>query len=97
MDIRIWVYFGVVFAFIVGQQCLENRMMRQANQRLPADEQITRSMWTWSKTGFQSGERFRLWKMHRRFFPDSTLRFFCAAMFVLIFVWMFSGLKLLYR
>jgi hypothetical protein len=96
MDGRLLVYIAVVVAFAVGQQSLENRMMKQANQHLRSDEQITRSMWSWSKTGFKSGERFRLWKIHRRFFPDSTLRFFCAMMFVLTLIRMFSGPKLLY-
>jgi hypothetical protein len=96
MDIRLLVYVVIFFGCGWVQWSLESRMMEQVNQRLPTDEQITRSMWSWSKTGFKSGDRFRLWKMHRHFFPDSALRFFCAAMFVLTLARMFGGLSLLY-
>ena len=46
--------------------------------------------------GVDSDDRGQLWRMHRRFFPDSPLRFCWAKIFVLTFAWMFLGLSLLY-
>jgi hypothetical protein len=72
-------------------------MMKQTNPHLPEEEQIARSMWSWSRTGFKSGDQLRLWRMHRRFFPDSLLRFCWATIFALTLGWMFLGLSLLYH
>ena len=85
-----------VFFFLgggLGTWIVRERLVNQANQRLPQGAKVRRTMW--SRTGLESGEMTRMWRAHREFFPNSSLRFWYIALWVLTLSWMFFGLKLL--
>jgi hypothetical protein len=89
--IYVCFFFGCGMAIFIVRE----RMVAQANQQLPEDEKIRRTMW--SRSGLAGGEMSRLWRAHRQFFPDSSLRFWYIALWALALSWMFFGLTLLQR
>ncbi len=97
LDARVVLYFAVLAAGAATEWGITTRMTHQANQHLLPDQQIVPTIWTWSETCFKGGERRRLTRVHRRFFPDSTLRYWRAVVEVLTLLWMFLGLWILYR
>jgi hypothetical protein len=98
MDTRLlilFVYFCIFLGDGVGILIVRDRMVMQADRRLPGDGKIRNAMW--SKSRLKRGEIFRLWRVHRRFFPHSSLRFSYMALWVLTLSWLFFGLNLLQR
>jgi hypothetical protein len=93
MDLRLWTYSFILMSGGVGIWIVRELMAKEADQQLPSDEKIRRTIW--SRTGFKSGEMSRLWQAHQQFFPGSLLRFWYVALWVLTLSWMFFGLNLL--
>jgi hypothetical protein len=98
MDTRLltfFIYFCIFFVGGVGILIVRDRMVMQADQRLPDGGKIRGTVW--SRNALKRGEMFRLWRVHRQFFPRSPLRFSYLALWVLTLSWLFFGLNLLQR
>lgn len=87
------LYFCFILAGAMAIWIVRERLVSQADQKLPEDAKVQRTMW--SRTGLKSGEMTRMWRAHREFFPNSSLRFWYVALWVLTISWMFIGLELL--
>ena len=88
-----FIYFCIFFSGGIGILIVRDRMVMQADRRLPGDGKIRRTVW--SRGGIKGGEIFRLWRVHRQLFPKSSLRFSYVALWVLTLSWLFFGLNLL--
>jgi hypothetical protein len=93
MDIRFSIYVCLAFASGAGIWIVREVMIVEADERLPENEKIRRTMW--NRTGLESGEMSRMWQAHQQFFPDSRLRFWYVALWVFTIFWMFFGLGIL--
>jgi|SRR5580658_9708588 hypothetical protein len=93
MDIRFWIYAGLLFACGAGIRIVREVMTEEADERLPENEKIPRTMW--NRTGFESGEMSRMREAHQQFFPDNRLRFWYVSLWVFAILWMFFGFGIL--
>jgi hypothetical protein len=96
MDARLlilFIYFCIFLGAGIGILNVRDRMVIQADLRLPDDRKIRGS--NGSKSGFQRGEIFRIWRVHRQCFPHSTLRFSYLALWFFTVSWLVFGLNLL--
>jgi hypothetical protein len=96
MDARLlilFIYFCIFLGGGIGILNVRDRMAMQADLRLPEDGKIRGS--SGSKSGFKRCKTFRLWRLHRQFFPHSSLRFSYVALWVFTLSWLFFGLNLL--
>jgi len=96
MDARLLILFIYCCIFLgagLGILNVRDRMVMQADLRLPDDGKIRGSKG--SKRGFKRGEVFRLWRLHRQFFPHSSLRFSYMALWFFTLSWLVFGLNLL--
>jgi hypothetical protein len=87
------IYICFFFGGALGFWIVRARLVAQANRELPEGAKVQRTMWP--RTGLKSGEITRMWRAHREFFPNSSLRFLYIALWVLTLSWMFIGLELL--
>jgi hypothetical protein len=84
MDTRLlilFIYFCIFLGGGMGILIVRDRMVAQADRRLPDDGKIRGTMW--SKGALRRGAMFRLWRVHRQFFPHSSLRYSYVALWVL--------------
>jgi hypothetical protein len=95
MDTGILIYIIIFFGGGIGIWIVRELLLAEANQQLPDEEKIQRTKW--SRTGLKSGEMSRLWQVHQQFLPDSSLRSWYIALWVLTLSWMFFGSSLLQR
>jgi hypothetical protein len=98
MDARLlilFIYFCIFLGGGIAILIVRDRMVVQADRWLPDDGKIRGTLW--SRSRLKRGEMFRLWRVHRRFFPNSSLRFSYVALWVLTLSWLFLGLNLLQR
>jgi hypothetical protein len=95
MDTSLLIYVIVFLGGGMGIWIVRELLLTEANQQLPDEEKIRRTMW--SRTGLKSGEMSRLWQVHQQFLPDSSLRFWYIVLWVFTLSWMFFGLSLLQR
>jgi hypothetical protein len=93
MDRLLWIYVSLLMAGGLGIALIRWRILEDADQKLPDDEKIQHTFW--NRTGLKSGEMYRAWQTHRQFFPNSSLRFWYVALWVLSVSWMFYGPNLL--
>lgn len=93
--VRFFVYLCVFFSGGVVEMLLWNRITRQVNQHLPVEEQYSLSIWALRRSARGEFSQFRIWRSHRRFFPDSYLRLSYLTTLILTIVWMFIGLNVL--
>ena len=91
----LFIYFCIFLGGGMGILIVRDRLVAQADRRLPDDGKIRGTMW--SKSTLKRGAIFRLWRVHRQFFPHSSLRYSYAALWVLTLSWLFFGLNLLQR
>jgi hypothetical protein len=89
----LFVYFCIFLAGGIGILIVRDRMVVQADRRFPNDGKIRETMW--SRSGIKRIDIFRLWRVHRQFFPNSSLRFSYVALWVLTLSWLLFGLNLL--
>jgi hypothetical protein len=92
MDICFGIDVCLLLACGAGILIVREVMTVEADERLPENEKIRRTMW--NRTGFESGEMSRMWRTHRQFFADRLLRFWYVALWVFALLWMFFGLGL---
>ena len=96
LDTRSLILFIYLCVFVgggIGIKIVRDRILAQADERLPTDAKIRHTIW--SRSGLKTGEMFRAWRVHRQFFPDSPLPFLYIAVWVFTLSWMFFGLNLL--
>jgi hypothetical protein len=93
MDRLLWIYVFLLMAGGVGIAMVRQRILEEADQKLPEGEKIQHTFW--NRTGLKSGEMSRAWQTHRQFFPTSSLRFWYVALWVCSVSWMFCGPNLL--
>lgn len=93
VDRLLGIYVSLFMAGGVGIAMIRHRILEEADQKLPNGEKIQHTFW--NRTGLKSGEMFRAWQTHRQFFPNSSLRFWYVALWVLSLSWMFCGPNLL--
>jgi len=95
MDIRLLIYVLVLLGAGIGIWIVRELLVEQADEHLPDDEKIRRTIW--SRTGLKAGEMSRAWQVHSQFLPGSSLRSWYVALWILAVFWMLSGLQLLNR
>jgi hypothetical protein len=91
MGMGLLIYLGV---FLLGESAslfIRRQLMEEVNERLPENEKFGWSTWPPWKSAWSDGDKFRLWRAHRQFFPGSRLRMCYAAALVLTVAWMFIG------
>jgi hypothetical protein len=96
MDTRFlifFIYFCIFLSGGVGILIVRDRMVMQADRRLPEDGKIRGAIR--SRRSFKYGEIVQLWRVHRQFFPHSVLRFSYMALWVLTLSWLFFANVLL--
>lgn len=93
VDIRLLTFIGIFVGVGICILIARERMVAEVDERLPDHEKIQRTMW--SRSGLKDGEMSRVWRLHGRLFPDSSLRFWYIALWILALSWMFFGLSLL--
>jgi hypothetical protein len=93
MNYRLLLYFGLLFFGVLIKTLIWNRVTRQVNQQLPENEQYSLSMWSLRKSNVGEFNQFRIWRTHRRLFPDSYLRLSYATTLILTLLWFFSAIR----
>jgi hypothetical protein len=94
-DLSLAVYFCLFVCGGVGIWVVRERIVTEADTHLADSDKIQRTMW--SRTGLKTGEMTRAWRIHRRFFPHSSLRRLYVGLWIFTLSWMFLGLDLLRR
>jgi len=97
MSLRFVSYLCILFFGGVAERFVWTRITKQVNQHLPRDKEYSLSIWTLWRSAWGEFNQFRIWRTHRRLFPDSYLPVWHVAAFVLTVFWMFFGLTLLKR
>ena len=92
---RISLYLCILSSVGLIQMFVWNRITRQVNEHLPENEQYSLSIWSLRRSAKGEINQFRIWRTHRRFFPDSYLPLWYVAALVLTVFWMFFGLSIL--
>jgi hypothetical protein len=92
MDIRLAIFICVFLSFGPAIVIVRGRMIAQANERLAPDDQMQGNPLV--RGGIKWREMIRAWRVHREFYPDSSLRFWYVALWVLVILWVFFGLKI---
>jgi hypothetical protein len=93
VNVILAIYIVVFLLGGIAIWVVREMMLAEANQQLSDEEQIRRTIW--NRTGLKSGEMSRLWDVHRQIRPNSSLRIWYVARWILIPLWMFFGLSLL--
>jgi hypothetical protein len=82
---NVMVYFGIFYSACLAEWMVLKRMAREVNQYLPESEQYITSVWSFSpRTARAPGNQYRIWQLHRQFFPESYLRWLLLASLVLM-------------
>jgi hypothetical protein len=95
MNFVLILYITVFLVSGIAIWAVGEMMLTEANQQLPDEEQIRRTIW--NRTGLKSGEMSRLWDVHQQTRPNSSLRIWYVILWIFIPIWMFFGLNLLQR
>jgi hypothetical protein len=95
MNVVLILYIIVFLVSGIAIWAVREMMLTKANQQLPGEEQIRRTIW--NRTGLKSGEMSRLWDVHQQTRPNSSLRIWYVILWIFIPIWMFFGLNLLQR
>jgi hypothetical protein len=85
------IYFVIFFLVALAHWIVTKRMTRQVNQHLPESEQYSTAIFPSSTLAFQRSARspvyqFRIFQLHRQFFPESSLRWFWFATLILMII-----------
>jgi hypothetical protein len=91
---RHW-HLCIFFAGGSVQTFVWNRIAGEVDQHLPENEQYSLSRWSFWRSAWASFNWFRIWRSHRRLFPDSYLRLWYVTTGVLTVFGMFFGFKIL--
>ena len=86
----VFVYFGIFYSAGVAQWMVWKRMTREVNRHLADSEQYSTSMWAFRRSARAPVNQFKIWRLHRQFFPESYLRLLLFATLVLMIL--FFGL-----
>ena len=79
------VFLAIFLLFNVPTYMIRDRMAREVNvQTVGGGRQFRRSWWTWT-----GSKQIELWRLHRRYYPNSSLRIYLAAIYVLAVAWIF--------
>jgi hypothetical protein len=95
MNAVLAIYVAVLLVGGLVGWAVREMMLTEANQQLPEEYQIRRTMW--NRTGLKGGEMSRLWEVHKETHPNSSLRIWLVTLSIFIPVWMFFGINLLQR
>jgi len=91
--LMLFIYFCILLGGAAAILILRDRMLVQANGRLPDDGKIPGALRF--RSAFDRREMFRVWRVHRQFFPRSSIRYSYMALWVLTLSWVFFGLSFL--
>jgi hypothetical protein len=95
MNVFLILYIIVFLVSGIAIWAVREMMLTEANQQLPDEEQIRRTIW--NRTGLKSGEMSRLWDVHQQTRPNSSLRIWYVVLWIFTPIWMFFGLNVLQR
>ena len=87
----VYLYFCVFLLGGLTQILIWNRITKQVNARSPEDEQYSLSIWSVQRSNRGEINMFRIWRSHRRLFPDSYLRLWYVTTLVLWLLWWILG------
>jgi hypothetical protein len=80
------VYFGIFFSVALVHWRITKRMTKQVNQRLPESERYSTSIFAFQRSARSPVYQYRIFQLHRYFFPESSLRWSFLATFILMII-----------
>lgn len=79
------LYFAIFYSACMAEWMVWTRMARQVNRLLPTSEQFPTSRWALSpRYAHAPTNQFKIWKLHRQFYPESNLRLLMLATLALM-------------
>src|SRR5277367_3366089 len=79
------LYFGTFYLTGLAQWMVWKRITTEVNQHLPVSEQYPTSVWSFSaRTARAPINQIKIWRLHRRLFRESYLRWLYLATWVLM-------------
>jgi hypothetical protein len=88
-DLRVVIYLVVFFILGTATFLLKLLIKNEVNQQIDPSEQF--SFWSfWTVL-----TEIRLWRAHRKYYPESLVRVAYAAAYLFCFLWMLFGLNVI--